>query len=205
MIVLSSGAGGRYSFAPHLTISPATQSFTATGGPGSVAVTAPGGGASNNTLSFTVASNLSSVSAASFSESAVAPGLFAANANGQGVAAAVALRVRGGVQTFEPVAQFDAATGRFVAAPIDLGQEGDQVILLLFGSGIRGRSALSAVTCTIGRVAVPVGFAAAAPGFIGLDQVNVGPLPRSLAGRGEVDVVLTVDGKEANRVRISIK
>lgn len=36
---------------------------------------------------------------------AVAPGLFAANGNGQGVAAAVVLRVRAdGTQTFEPVA-----------------------------------------------------------------------------------------------------
>jgi len=136
---------------------------------------------------------------------AVAPGLFAANANGQGVAAAVALRVRGTTQTFEPISQFDSATGRFVPVPIDLGPEGDQIILLLFGTGIRGRSALSVVTCTIGGVAVPVSFAAAAPGFVGLDQVNVGPLPRSLAGRGEVDVVLTVDRKEANRVRIAIK
>jgi hypothetical protein len=35
--------GGRYSFAPPLTISPTTQSFTATGGTGSVTIAAPGG------------------------------------------------------------------------------------------------------------------------------------------------------------------
>jgi uncharacterized protein (TIGR03437 family) len=38
----------------------------------------------------------------------------------------------------------------------------------------------------------------------GLDQVNV-QLPRSLAGRGDVDVVLTVDGKIAIMVRVNIK
>jgi len=37
-----------------------------------------------------------------------------------------------------------------------------------------------------------------------LGQVNA-RLPRSLIGRGEVEVVLTVDGKAANTVRISIK
>jgi uncharacterized protein (TIGR03437 family) len=135
----------------------------------------------------------------------VAPGHFAANANGQGVAAAVVLRTCGAAQTFEPVAQFDAATGRFVAAPIDLGSEGDQVILLLFGTGIRNRSALSAVTCQTGESAAQVSFASEAPGFVGLDQVNAGPLSRSLAGRGEVDVALTVEGKMANLVRIAIK
>jgi uncharacterized protein (TIGR03437 family) len=47
-------------------------------------------------------------------------------------------------------------------------------------------------------------FAGAAPGFVGLDQSNV-RLPRSLAGRGEVDVVMTVDGKAANTVKVVIK
>ena len=38
----------------------------------------------------------------------------------------------------------------------------------------------------------------------GLDQVNL-RVPRSLIGRGEVDVVLTVDGKIANTLRVNIK
>ncbi|MGH9855169.1 MAG: hypothetical protein ACREBD_35500 [Blastocatellia bacterium] len=37
-----------------------------------------------------------------------------------------------------------------------------------------------------------------------MDQVNL-RLPRGLAGRGEVNVVLTVDGKTANTVRINVK
>jgi uncharacterized protein (TIGR03437 family) len=47
-------------------------------------------------------------------------------------------------------------------------------------------------------------FAGAAPGFVGPDQSNV-RLPRSLAGRGEVDVVMTVDGKAVNTVRVAIR
>jgi len=38
----------------------------------------------------------------------------------------------------------------------------------------------------------------------GLDQLNL-IVPRSLAGRGEVDVVLTVDGRTANTVKVNIK
>ncbi|MGH7187514.1 MAG: hypothetical protein ACREIB_14700, partial [Pseudomonadota bacterium] len=56
----------------------------------------------------------------------VAPGLFSANASGQGVAAAVALRIKAdGAQSFEPVARFDAAQNKFVTMPIDLGPESD--------------------------------------------------------------------------------
>ncbi|HMV49143.1 MAG TPA: hypothetical protein PKD31_15405, partial [Blastocatellia bacterium] len=135
---------------------------------------------------------------------AVAPGIFAANANGQGVAAAVVLRVRGNVQTFEPVAQFDSATNRFVSTPINLGPETDQVILLLFGTGVRNRSANGALTALIGGTSAEVLGAAAQAEFDGLDQINV-RLPRSLIGRGEVDVALTVDGAAANVVRIRVQ
>lgn len=133
---------------------------------------------------------------------AVAPGLFSANADGKDVAAAVALRVRNGVQTYESIATYDNAQKRFVSVPIDLGPEGDQVILLLFGAGIRGRSALDKVTVKIGGIDAPVGYAGA-QGLPGLDQINVA-LPRSLAGKGEVDVLLIADSQIANTVRINI-
>jgi uncharacterized protein (TIGR03437 family) len=136
---------------------------------------------------------------------AVAPGLFSANANGQGAPAAVMQRRRGNVDTFEPVAQFDEIQVRFVTRPIDLGPETDQVYLLLFGTGIRFRSSLAAVTCQLGGTSSEVFYAGAQGGFVGLDQVNVGPLPQSLIGRGEVDLLLTVDGQAANTVRINIR
>ncbi len=135
----------------------------------------------------------------------VAPGLFSANADGQGVAAAVVFRRKAdGTESFEPVARFDPAQGKFVAVPIELGAETDQVFLILYGAGFRNRSALSAVTATIGGTNSEALFAGAAPGFVGLDQANV-RLLRSLIGRGEVDVALTVDGKLANPVRVNIR
>jgi uncharacterized protein (TIGR03437 family) len=136
---------------------------------------------------------------------AVAPGLFAANANGKGVAAAVALRVRpDGSQTSQLIFECGSVPGSCLSVPIDLGPATDQVYLLLFGSGIRGRSALSQAALTIGGVASEILYTGAQGQFVGLDQVNV-RLPRSLAGRGELDISLTVDGRPANTVTVRIR
>jgi uncharacterized protein (TIGR03437 family) len=135
---------------------------------------------------------------------ATAPGLFAANANGEGVAAAFALRVLAdGSRSTTPVFRLDAAAGSFVPAPIDLGAQGEQVFLLLFGTGIRGASNLPSVL--IGGEVVNVLGAGAQGEFIGLDQVNVGPLPTRLAGRGEVSILLFANGIQANPVVVSIR
>jgi len=121
------------------------------------------------------------------------------------VAAAIALRVRAdGSQQYEPIAKFDPAQNKFVPLPLDLGPEGDRVFLIMYGTGIRFRSSLASVIATIGGVYAEVSFAGAQPDFVGVDQVNV-LLPHSLAGRGEVDVLLTVDALMANRVLINIK
>lgn len=137
--------------------------------------------------------------------SAVAPSLFAANANGQGIAAALLLRVKpGNVQSFEPIAEFNAAQIRYVAKPVDLGPEADQVFLVLFGTGVRGRSSLSALTAKVGGLATVPTFAGAQGAFVGVDQINL-PLARTLAGRGEVQIELTADGKAANVVTVTIQ
>jgi uncharacterized protein (TIGR03437 family) len=131
--------------------------------------------------------------------SPVAPGLFTANSGGTGVAAAVAVHAVGGVQTTELIANPDGTS-----RPINIGPPNDAVALSLFGTGIRARSSLSAVTVTIGSVNAQVLFAGAQSNFIGLDQVNV-LIPTSLIGRGEVDLVMTVDNVRANTVRVNIK
>jgi hypothetical protein len=88
----------------------------------------------------------------------------------QGVAAAVALRVKAdGSQSYEVVAQLDARQNKFVSRPLDLGPEGDQVFLLLLGTGIRFGSSPSAVIATIGGVYAEVNFAGAQGDFVGLD------------------------------------
>ncbi|MGH9847357.1 MAG: serine hydrolase [Blastocatellia bacterium] len=162
-------------------------------------------GTANGQATVTITSGAGAVSAGTVQIAAVAPGLFTADASGRGLAAATVLRVKAdGAQSFEPVAQFDAAQNKFVAVPIDLGPESDQVFLLLFGTGIRNRSALSAVAAKIGGVDCQAPYAGAQGGFAGLDQINV-RLSRSLIGRGEVDAALTVDGQAANTVKVQIK
>jgi uncharacterized protein (TIGR03437 family) len=134
-----------------------------------------------------------------------APGLFSADASGKGAAAAIALRIKAdGTQQYEAVAAFDAAQNKYVLIPIDLGAETDQVFLLLFGGGIRHRASLSAVRFKIGGLDTEAVYAGEQSGFAGLDQVNA-RLSRSLIGRGEVDVTVTVDGKTSNIVRVSIR
>ena len=133
------------------------------------------------------------------------PGLFAANASGQGLANAVAVHVTtDGRQISEPVAVFDPAQAKFIARPIDLGPEGEIVVLLLYGTGVRYRSDLSNVIVTIGNQRQQVDYAGVQPDFTGLDQLNV-RLSRELIGRGEIDIGLVVDGRTANIVKINIK
>jgi uncharacterized protein (TIGR03437 family) len=135
----------------------------------------------------------------------VAPGLFSADASGRGLASGVLLRVRAdGAQVYEPIARFDAAQNRLVAVPIDLGPAGDQVFLILFGTGLRFRGALSAVSATVDGVSSEVLFAAEQEALAGVDQINL-RLPRTLAGRGDVEVALIVEGRRANAVRVSFK
>ncbi|HEV2687262.1 MAG TPA: hypothetical protein VGV35_01875 [Bryobacteraceae bacterium] len=133
----------------------------------------------------------------------VGPGLFAANGTGKGVAAALAVRASAdGTQA--PVAVFQCGSAGCVSTPMDLGASTDILVVELYGTGIRGRSALASVVAQIGGVPALVAYAGVQPQFPGLDQVNL-YVPRSLAGAGEVPVVLTVDGVTANVVTINIK
>jgi uncharacterized protein (TIGR03437 family) len=135
----------------------------------------------------------------------VAPGLFSMNSSGQGVGAIIGLRIdASGVRSGVPVFSC-GATGGCVPVPIDLGAATDQVYLSLYGTGIRGFSSLAGITVTIGGISVPVFGAAAQSLYPGLDQVNVGPLPQTLAGKGASLVVLRVDGRTSNAVTVNIK
>ena len=184
---------GTERFAPLLYVSPTQVNYQIPAGTALGAAT------------VTITSEGGSVSSGIVLIKPVAPSLFTANGDGQGVAAAVALRVKAdGSRSYEEVVQFDAAQNRFIPRPIDLGPESDQVYLSLFGTVIRNRSSLSAVITTIGGAYAAVSFAGVQPYFEGLDQVNV-LVPRSLIGRGEVDVLLTVEAQMANPVRIQIK
>ncbi len=135
---------------------------------------------------------------------AISPGLFSANANGQGVAIGLVLRIKNGVQSYEPIARFDQAPLSWVSVPIEVGVAGEQVFLILYGTGARFVNSQANATVTIGGAPAELSFIGAQGMFVGLDQLNVGLAP-SLAGRGEVDVVLTIGAQMANTVRVNIK
>jgi uncharacterized protein (TIGR03437 family) len=130
----------------------------------------------------------------------VGPGLF--QLNGDGLAAATLQRLRGAAQTYEPV--FQLVEGAIVPLPIDLGPEGDRVFPTLYGTGIRGRTSFSQVSVTAGGENLPPLYAGDQLVYPGLDQINV-ELPRSFAGRGLIDIVVRVDGKVTNTVRLVIQ
>jgi uncharacterized protein (TIGR03437 family) len=123
----------------------------------------------------------------------VAPGLFSATSDGKGKAVGQAIRV--------------AADGSFtttdLSVPIDMGQATDKTILVIYGTGIRGRTSLVNVNATVGGQTTVVDYAGAQGTFAGLDQVNL-ELPRSLRGQGDVSISLTVDGKTANALTVSM-
>ena len=75
--------------------------------------------------------------------------------------------------------------------------------MLLFGTGFRGFT--ESVSAAVGGENVQVLGAVPQGQFVGLDQINIGPLPRSLAGRGEVNILLTADGKPANTVTVNVR
>lgn len=172
--------------------------------PGQINYLLPGG-ISTGTATIMVTSGDGSTATGSIQIANFAPSLFTANSSGQGVAAAVALRVKpNGAQVVEPVSEWNAALSQFVTTPIDLGEEGDQAFLVLFGTGVRFHGGLSGVAAQIGGTSAQVFYAGAQNDFVGLDQINV-LLPRSLAGRGEVDVLLTIGNQSTNKVMVKIK
>jgi len=134
----------------------------------------------------------------------VAPGLFSMGTSGVG--AIIGLRVNAAGQRSDvPVFRYDSNKAQFSTTPIDLGPVGDQVYLSLYGTGFRGFSSATAITATIAGATVPVMGAAAQPQFAGVDQINIGPLPRTLIGKGDTTIVLRVDGKQSNSVTVGIK
>jgi uncharacterized protein (TIGR03437 family) len=156
-------------------------------------------GTASGVAQVTVLLNGSVVAQGTFRVRAASPGLFAANANGMGPAAAQVAQAEGGLVT-QGLTFTTAPVGQRMAIPIDLGGAGRESVLVLFGTGIR---AGSAVEVLVDGESQTVLFAGAQSQFIGLDQVNL-RLSSTLAGAGLVDVVVVVDGIPSNAVQIFI-
>jgi uncharacterized protein (TIGR03437 family) len=150
------------------------------------------------TATVTMTKNGQTVGSGTIQVAAIAPGIFAANGNGQGAASAEAVKYPS--QTWQFTASCPVA-GSCVTVPFDVGTAATPVYLELYGTGIRGTK--SSVTATIGGTAAAATWGVQSQ-YPGMDQVNL-LVPTSLAGRGDVDVVIAVDGVAANTVRVNIK
>ncbi|MFZ4629740.1 MAG: hypothetical protein ACOYNR_15550 [Blastocatellia bacterium] len=135
----------------------------------------------------------------------VAPGLFSANGTGGGPASVTVLRVpSSGPPRYETPLEYNFGQGGYVALPIDLSNPGEAVYLLLYGTGLRYRGTLSMVSVTIGGEPAEVLYVGPQGQFPGLDQINV-RVPARLAGRGHVEVRLSVEGRAANPVTVRFR
>ena len=162
-------------------------------------------GTADGTATATVSTNGTITAVGQFQVTKISPSIFVANFSpnpDDQLPAAVLLRGIGEQRLFDPIVQFDNGQSKFVPVPIDFGPENNVILLILYGTALRGNS--GGIAVTVNGVSVPAAIGPSGE-FVGLDQINVGPLPRSLMGSGLVEVVLTVDGKVANKVKVAFK
>jgi uncharacterized protein (TIGR03437 family) len=131
-----------------------------------------------------------------------APGIFTANMNGQGTYAGQVVYVSpDGSQIIANSAVMNPATNQYVPNPISLSTPGQQVYLVLYGTGIRHAGSL---TAAINGVNLPIFFFGAQGQSPGVDQINL-QVPGILAESGLVNLVITVGGQVANTVTVFIE
>ncbi len=179
-------AKGVATAAPLAFVSPTQITFevppTAAVGSAKIAITGPGG--------TQTASNIQIAS--------VAPAIF--TLNGSGLAAANAVSVSAtGTQTSVPVYSF-ATDGSFVASPINV--TAGQVYLTIYGTGLQA-AGTAGVQAKVNGVTATVLYAGPSS-YAGVDQVNL-QLPSSLAGKGNVNILLTAGGIQANAAQVTIQ
>ncbi len=151
------------------------------------------------------ASGIATVAIGSSSGSAqidsLGPGLYSLNGTTGVAAATAALYAADGTITAVPVFQCSSVC---TSVPMGLGGAGDELVVTLYGTGFRNVSSAAAASITIGGAQAQILYIGAQPTDPGLDQVNV-VVPASLAGAGEVPVILTVNGQTANTVTLNVK
>ena len=106
--------------------------------------------------------------------------------NASGLAAAQVNRVRKGVAQ-PPEQVYRIESGAIVPAPIDLGPASDELFLQVYATGVRNAPGLYAL---LGETLLPIVNLGPQGAFAGLDQITMGPIPRSLAGKGRAAIAL---------------
>lgn len=128
----------------------------------------------------------------------LAPGLFAVNTAGLAAAYADCVSANG-TQANEQ--SYQVLNGAVVAAPLNLGAC-KETVLELWGTGLD--AADGNLQVTIGGVTANVLYAGPEGYYPGVDQINV-VIPQSLAGSGNVAVVLSDGGLTSNTVNVTVQ
>lgn len=149
--------------------------------------------------SVTVTSGDGTQSSGQVNITSVAPALFTLNAANLAAADALCVSANGS-QTEENV--YQVMSDAVVAAPINLAAC-SQTVLELYATGM-DRVSAGDVKATIGGAAGSVLYAGPQGAFIGLDQINV-VIPQSLAGSGNVPIVLSAGGVTSNTVNVTLQ
>ena len=162
-------------------------------------------GVASGLATVSVLDSGAAVSSGILQVAATAPGIYSANSNGQGVAAAYiqAVEPDGTFLPLQLAATYDTASQLWAANPIAF--NGNALTLELFGTGFDNATNTN-TTVTINGSPVTVAYAGVQGGgqYVGEDQINVS-LPSSLAGSGEVPIQVTVNGVTANAVTITFQ
>ena len=119
--------------------------------------------------------------------------LFTANASGTGpLAAQVFSYAPNGEFSFVNTAMLSGTS--YVNAAVSLSPATNAYYLILYGTGFDNTGT---VTVEIGGQTFTPSYFGPQGAYSGLDQINV-PLPQSLAGAGQVNISITVDGQVSN-------
>jgi uncharacterized protein (TIGR03437 family) len=153
--------------------------------------------------SFTVQVNEKNVFSGTINIANVSPGLYAITGNGAGPLAGYAVQGAASGQLVTNAYVFDSTQRQYVTNPIPYNGVKDPIVLVAYGTGIRGSRA--PVRATIDGVAVPVAYSGPQGAFDGLDQVNVGPLPPGLRTNSDLQLVVVADGQACNSVSLKLK
>ncbi|HTW63738.1 MAG TPA: FG-GAP-like repeat-containing protein [Bryobacteraceae bacterium] len=180
-------AAGNTTAAPLVYVSATQVNYlipaTVATGPATVTITSGNGTKSSGNINLT----------------SVAPGVFTLNTANLAAADALCISASG-AQTLENV--YQVVNGAITAAPINLGTC-SETVLVLYGTGFDTVSA-SGAQVTLGGKPGQVSYSGPQGSFVGLDQVNV-VIPASLAGSGNIPVILTAGGQTANTVNLTIQ
>jgi uncharacterized protein (TIGR03437 family) len=96
---------------------------------------------------------------------------------------------------------FQMQNGSVVAQPVSAGSATNPAYLIVLGSGL---GSATTATATIGGVTTQVIYAGQPGTYPGVDKYNI-LIPPSLAGAGQVDVIVTAGGLPSNTVNFTIQ